>query len=241
MPAITIGILRTDDVRKELTPEFGEYPEMFSKLLTAADATIKTKIYYVMAGEYPADIDEVDAYLITGSKFSVYDDEPWIARLSDFVKTLHSRKKALIGICFGHHLIHHVLGGATTKSDKGWGVGAQRYALSDAATEMGFTTDDGGFSLPVSHQDQVSTLATGAQVLAGNDFCPFAMSVLDNHILTFQGHPEFQREYARRLFALRRESLGDTMYQQALLSLEKEPERALVATWIVNFIKQRLR
>ena len=32
-----IGILRTDTVREELVEEFGEYPDMFEALLSAAD------------------------------------------------------------------------------------------------------------------------------------------------------------------------------------------------------------
>ena len=98
-----IGILKTDAVREDLVDEFGEYPDMFAALLGAADASLEFAVYDVEQGEYPTEIDEVDAYLITGSKSSVYEDKLWIHSLADFVRQLHQRRKPLVGICFGHH------------------------------------------------------------------------------------------------------------------------------------------
>ena len=88
-----LGILKTDAVRPEWVPEFGEYPAMFIALLGDLDPTLEFAVYDVEQGEYPYDIDEVDAYLITGSKSSVYEDKPWIARLIEFVRELHRREK----------------------------------------------------------------------------------------------------------------------------------------------------
>ena len=118
-----LGILKTDTVRPEWVPEFGEYPDMFVDLLGQADPDLQFQVYDVENGEYPADIDEVDAYLITGSKSSVYDDKAWIGELMDFVRELDQRRKKLVGICFGHQLVAQALGGKTEKSSKGWGVG----------------------------------------------------------------------------------------------------------------------
>lgn len=62
-----LGILKTDTVAPELADQFGQYPEMFARLL-ALDSTLELVSFDVMNGEYPADIDDVDAYLITGSR-----------------------------------------------------------------------------------------------------------------------------------------------------------------------------
>jgi GMP synthase-like glutamine amidotransferase len=95
---VKIGILKTDTVRPEWVPDFGEYPDMFVALLGRADPQLQFQTYDVESGEYPADIDEVDAYLITGSKSSVYDDQPWIPPLMEFVREEHSRGKKILGI-----------------------------------------------------------------------------------------------------------------------------------------------
>ena len=127
-----IGILKTDAVRPEFVPEFGEYPDMFAALLSRVDPALEFATYDVEEGEFPDDIHAVDAYLITGSKSSVYDDKPWIKQLMQFVRELHARRKKLVGICFGHQLVARALGGHTEKSDKGWGVGAHSATFSQS-------------------------------------------------------------------------------------------------------------
>ena len=93
-----LGILKADAVRPEWVPEFGEYPDMFIALLAQEDPDLEYVVYDVERGQFPTDIDEVDAYLITGSKSGVYEDKPWITELMAFVRELHRRHKKLVGI-----------------------------------------------------------------------------------------------------------------------------------------------
>ncbi|MFP6584922.1 MAG: GMP synthase [Candidatus Hydrogenedentota bacterium] len=230
-----IGILKTDDVRESLVDDFGEYPDMFGRLLHEVDATIECVGYDVLRLEYPDDVDEVDAYLITGSKASVYDDEEWIRRLGRFVQKLHRRKKKLIGICFGHQLVAHVLGGRTEKSSEGWLIGVQRHALNDEGLALTGLTE--GFDVICSHQDQVVVPAIGSVTLAGSEKCPVAMCRVGDHILTIQGHPEFSPEYSRNLFSLRREQLGDQLVDEGINSLKVAVDNERMARWIVDFFR----
>ena len=230
-----LGILKTDAVRPEWVPDFGEYPDMFIGLLGQVDPDLDFRVYDVEQGEYPADIDEVDAYLITGSKSSVYDDKPWIATLMEFVRELDRRRKKLVGICFGHQLVAHALGGKTDKSPKGWGVGLHTHRFN--TVPEWHDDDDLDFDILVSHQDQVVSNATGARVLAGSEFCENAVCQIGNHILTFQGHPEFVPEYSREIMEFRREMIGEQTYADGVASLAVNPQRERVARWIVNFLR----
>jgi len=233
---LTIGILNADAVRPELAPHFGEYPDMFKRLLKAADPSVDTRDYQVTAGQYPADIDEVDAYLITGSKFSVYDDEPWIRQLGEFVQRLHARRKKLVAICFGHQLVAHVLGGETAKSNHGWALGVQRCVLSTALSPTLAAGDQ--LSFLASHQDQVLTLAPGTVTLAGSDICPQVMTQLGEHILTLQWHPEFSADYVEQLLYLRRDQLGDDAVAQAIDSLAEPLDNHRFAELALDFIRR---
>ena len=47
---------------------------MFRTLLSDQDPTVIFKFYNVLDDEYPSDINECDAYLITGSKHNSYDE-----------------------------------------------------------------------------------------------------------------------------------------------------------------------
>jgi len=230
-----LGILKTDTVLPEWVPEYGEYPDMFITLLGRLDPSLEFVVYDVEHGEYPADIDEVDGYLITGSKSSVYDDKPWIHRLMAFVRELHARRKKLVGICFGHQLGAQALGGKTVKSPKGWGVGCQTHHFYRRPP-----WHDGGdadLHILVSHQDQVVENAPGAEVLAGSEFCENAVVQVGDDILTFQGHPEFVPGYAREIMELREEGIGEEVYRKGMASLSQPAEGERVGRWILNFLK----
>ena len=230
-----LGILKTDAVRPEWVPDFGEYPDMFTALLGREDPELEFVVYDVEKGEYPDDIDDVDAYLITGSKSSVYEEKDWIYRLMDFVRELNARKKKIVGICFGHQIVAQALGGKTEKSSKGWGVGRHTHSFTESPD-----WHDGGkadFDILVSHQDQVVRNASDARVLASSDFCENAVVQIGDHILTFQGHPEFVSAYSREIMEYRRQAIGEEVYANGVASLATEPESQRIARWIINFLK----
>ncbi len=229
-----IGILQADSVRPQFQDAHGDYPEMFRKLLAAVEPGLEFRDYDVEHGQFPERMVECDGYVITGSKKSVYDDEPWIHELSDYVCRLHREKVKTVGICFGHQIIAQALGGRTQPASAGWGVGVHRSRLIDKPAFVDADVDQ--FGLLVSHQDQVTVLPEGARLLATSDFCPNAMFRIDDHILTFQGHPEFTRDYSRDLMEMRREMLGEK-YDAGIASLKQDPDSDLVARWIVNFFK----
>lgn len=230
-----IGILKTDAVRPEWVPDFGEYPDMFVSLLGRVDSGLSFVVYDVEEGVYPEDIDEVDAYLITGSKSSVYEEKPWIARLMEFVRELDGRKKKLVGICFGHQIVAHALGGKTEKSAKGWGQGLHTHTFVE--TPDWHDGESADLHILVSHQDQVVTNAEGARVLASSDFCENAVVQIGKHILTFQGHPEFLPAYSREIMDYRRDLIGEEVYASGVASLTRAQEGERVARWILAFLK----
>ena len=82
-------------------------------------------------------------------------------------------------------------------------VGCSRF--SEPIGEPG---GDDTFRLIVSHQDQVVSLPPGAEVTAYNGHCDYAALRIGDHIMTFQGHPEFVPSYSREIMALRREQIG---------------------------------
>ncbi len=229
-----LGILKTDTVNEKLAPTYGEYPEMFGDMFLAIDPTIQLITYDVQNFAYPSDINEVDGYLITGSAVSVYEDLDWLKELGTFIKKLHQHKKKIIGVCFGHQLIAHVLGGKTVKSDKGWGIGVRSVELNEAGRS--FTKKKGPFNLFYSHQDQVVVPAKGSKLLASSSFCPIAMCSIGDHIFTFQGHIEMPTEYTHQLMNMRRHKYGEPLYQEAKATLKDRNDKYLVTQWIIDFI-----
>lgn len=229
-----IGILQADSVMEQFQPDHGNYPGMFERVLGSVDAAIKFRHYNVELGEYPEELDECDGYVITGSKKSVYDDEPWILVLSTFVRQLHQRRKKIVGICFGHQLVAEALGGKTEPARGGWAVGVHENQILKEQSFM--DPPVARFALVVSHKDQVSKLPEGAELLASSDFCPIAMFRIDNHILTFQGHPEFTRAYSKDLMEFRQDILGEEKFSAGIESLGRSHDSETISRWIVRFI-----
>ena len=229
-----VGILNTDTIKPEFATKYGQYPEMFRKALLAANPNLQFINYEVQSNEYPKDPDECQAYLITGSKASAYDDLKWVKNLKIYINSLHEDRKKIIGICFGHQLIAEALGGSVKKSKQGWHVGVDSVQLNQDASNFGEDRDE--FALIYNHQDEVTSLPPNATLLASSQTCPFAMMSIDEHILTFQGHIEFEKGYAKDLFDMRKEILGASLYHQACESLEASTDDLKISKWILDFL-----
>ena len=231
----SIAILKTDSVHPQWVAEFGEYPDMFQRVFLAVNPDLMFDVYDVQLGEYPEQLDQHGAYLITGSKAGVYEDHPWLPPLIDFVRILDQAHIPLLGICFGHQLVAHALGGEVSKSEKGWGVGVHEHGWR--AKPDWVTSKQDSFQVLVSHQDQVQSVASGLQVIAGSEFCPNAVLYKPEHILTFQGHPEFIEDYSRALMIHRHDRIDESAMGPALASLEKGHDGLKIVGWMLEFLR----
>ena len=232
---LKIGILQADEVVEEYRPRHGNYPGMFEGLLNDAanGEELGFETYVAAEGRYP-DPRACDAYVITGSRASVYDDLPWIPPLVDFVGRALAAERKIVGICFGHQLVAHFFGGRTEKAE-GWVVGVHTSRVLVDAPWLDPRLDE--VSLLSSHQDQVTELPEDATLIASNDFCRHAGFVWGEHVLTFQGHPEFKKAYSADLMQMRQDVLGDEVFERGMASLEQDTHEDHVGRWILNFCK----
>jgi len=234
-----LGILICDHVQAHLQDEFGDYKDMFIKTIIKTDFGIKNlklSFYDVQNGQYPTDINECDAYMSTGSKYSVYENQIWITQLISFIQALFLVKKPFVGICFGHQLIAQALGGLVKKSDKGWGVGVTNANVIQKQTWM--KPNLSSVKLVVSHQDQVIELPTNSQVLISSDFCQNYMFQVDKHFLGIQGHPEFTREYSKALMLFRKDRIPKLVLDKGVISLNHIPDDLSIMRWLLSFLNR---
>jgi GMP synthase-like glutamine amidotransferase len=221
-----IGLLECDHVDDRFMGIDGDYSDMFGQLLD-----IELVPYDAVNGFLPASPDECDGWLATGSRFSVYDDADWIHRLSSFVRDVKSADAPFVGICFGHQLLAHSIGGRTEKASVGWGVGA-------IDTQIDATANDA--LLLYMHQDQVVALPDGAVVLGRADHCPNAVLQVGS-MLGVQAHPEFSVGYVDALLDARTDRIGSEVTARAKASLERvgdAKDAAMVGRWIVDFFEE---
>jgi GMP synthase-like glutamine amidotransferase len=232
---ITLGLLQCDDIADSLQAEHGNYPAMFANLFAHLDRGISWRVYDVRTGEYPAELSECSGYLTTGSQHGINDPLDWIDRLLAFLRTLHQTGTPFFGICFGHQALARALGGTVETSSKGWGVGASFNRIIQEKPWM--HPISAHLDILVSHQDQVTQLPPGAEVLAASEFCPYFMIQLGNHMASVQGHPEFTPAYSSDLMDARRARIPAERIDQGQASLEAPLDDRLLARWIVQFIE----
>lgn len=232
---LSICILETDILRPELIGQYSGYGRMFERLFARQPVPARFSVFNVVRGEYPPDGQVFDAYLVTGSKADSFGSDAWIETLRGFLLRRYEEGAKLLGVCFGHQLLALLLGGRCGRAAKGWGVGVHRYRLEQTLPWM--TPSAEGVGLLVSHQDQVTALPEGAQLLASSEFCPVAAYRIGEQVLCFQGHPEFVEGYARGLLDLRREAHGEPLYQKAISTLNEGHDGALIAQWMLQFVQ----
>jgi GMP synthase (glutamine-hydrolysing) len=232
MTEMRLGLLVCDHVRPEFVGISGDYPDMFRRLFEGRD-DVELVVYDAINGEIPAGPTECDAWITTGSRHSVNDDEPWIRRLEGFVRDVAREQVPFVGICFGHQLIAKALGGSVVESDRGWGVGIKEVEIRE---DLGLGTS---YRLLNSHQDQVDRLPPGAEVLGWSEHCPISMIGVGDNIIGIQGHPEFETEYSRALMEARRGHLiPEDTAEAGLATLDAPPDSGRLAEWIVAFVRR---
>lgn len=223
-----LAILETGTPPEPLIAEFGRYPDMFRALLG-----LDAPSFDVSAGDYPAQVEDHDAYLITGSPAGVYEDLPWIGQLMTFLKLVKGRAK-LVGICFGHQVMAQALGGHVEKSAKGWGVGLHTYPIVGRRAWMD-GDEAAAVAVPASHQDQVVLQPPGTEMIASSAFTPYAaLAWRDGSAISFQFHPEFAPAYAKALIEARYDRAPDP--EAAIASLDAPNDNARVGGWIRRFL-----
>ena len=226
-----LGILQTGSPPEALKAQYGDFPAMLTRLVGEG---FEAQTFDVVAGAPPPCVEACEAYMITGSPAGVYENLPWIAPLIEFLRAARGRAR-LVGICFGHQVLAKAFGGEVIRSPKGWGVGLHRY---EVGPDGAWLDEADPVRIAVSHQDQVVTPPPGARVSLTSDFTPYAgLTYDDGSALSFQGHPEFDPDFAKALIEARRGTrYTDAQADAAIASLAEPNDRAKVADWIRGFL-----
>ena len=234
-----IGLLQCDHVADRVQSIAGDYPQMFGALFEQYAPEHTLVPFDVCNDVWPTSLDACDAYLCTGSRWSVYDDIGWIHTLKQFVRQVRDANKPFVGICFGHQILGEALGGKVEKATTGWGVGV--HAVEFPQAESWMQPPQASLQLQYMHQDQVLRLPEQAVVIGRSDHCPNAALRIGTTMLGIQAHPEFTAEYSAALLHDRRARIGTERTDAALASLQQVTDEASATQWIARFLTQARR
>ena len=231
---MTLCILDNDRLEADLVPRWHSYGAMTARLLREAGWEGDIHIHPTREARYPDDLARYKAVVLTGSRADAFGDEPWVVALREQVAAALARGQTLLGICFGHQLIAHVLGAPVGRAPNGWGQGRMVY---EWLGPQGVADASGAMALLASHQDQVLALPPGATLLARNAHCPVAAYAVGRQVLCVQPHPEFDPDYAARLIERRRAHFAPEHVAERLASLQDGHDGAAFGRYMVRFIQ----
>jgi len=220
-----IGLLQCGPTPEELVPEHGDYPALYARMLDGHG--FEHVHWRVFEGDFPDSPEAADGWLISGSRYGAYEDHAWIPPLEEFIRAVIAAGRPLVGICFGHQIIAQALGGKVEKFAGGWSVGATEY-------------DFGGEVLTANawHQDQVTVVPPGAQVVARSASCANAALLYPGRAYSVQPHPEFERGFVEAL--IRHKGPGvvpDALLDIATERLETPVDNARIAAQFAQFFR----
>jgi GMP synthase (glutamine-hydrolysing) len=228
---VKVGLLLCDHVRPGFQYIGGDYTDFFVRLLP----DFEVRPYDLIGGDFPAEGDQLRAFIIGGSRHNIEDNPPFLPRLLDVIRQADEQGPKLIGVCFGAQAIAHALGGEVQPAPGGWSVGIKRVEV--VAREPWMEPQASSFAILHSNAQQVTALPGEAKLLGRTDAVPISMFTVGDQILGIQGHPEFTVDYAAVLMEARRGTIiPGPVVDAGLASLIETPDTGLLATWITRFL-----
>jgi GMP synthase (glutamine-hydrolysing) len=168
-----------------------------------------TRTCRVQVGDaLPSKAREYSGVLITGSGAMVTDKADWSERSADWLREAIVQGMPIFGICYGHQLIAHALGGEVAYNPRGREMGTLPIRLTDhAQSDALFSGLPPQFLAHTTHMQTVLRAPKDAVVLAKSDQDDCQAFRYGSNVWGVQFHPEFSAEHMRGYIHHRREAL----------------------------------
>jgi GMP synthase (glutamine-hydrolysing) len=132
--------------------------------------------------------------IITGSHDNITEQTPWMLQLCDWLKQLPQEQVPVLGICFGHQVLAHALGGKVGYHPNGGEYGLVPVKINKTKLPQPFFTQlpDEFFVFASHEQTVLRQLPAGAKItLAKHQHEHQTIGTVYPQIWGCQFHPEF--------------------------------------------------
>ena len=147
--------------------------------------------------------------MITGSAAMVTEQLPWSERSAAWLRDAAEAGLPLFGICYGHQLLAHALGGEVGDNPAGRQMGTIEVSLLPAAADDPlFAGVPDPFLAQSTHLQAVLRLPEGAVALATSERDRFHAFRWGDSAWGVQFHPEFSTAHMRGYLRARRVALA---------------------------------
>lgn len=258
----TVAVFLTDNKIPLLHEEYGDFGDQGIALLQSADTNNYIKDYIVfdcvnkkiptiewLKTNYKGEQGFLKGIYITGSAFDSFsNDHKWIIELRELLAQVVSSIESVdlpptVGVCFGHQIVSCAAGLKVDRNTKGCEIGMTNLKLTEEGKKI-FPTGDGLWISEI-HNDIVyaDELPCGWQNLASTELCQNQSFYKPGKLLTFQGHPEFHKGVAKKVYLdfMQNGNVTEETYNKAAESCELNPnDGAFMAGAIMKLFKNEI-
>lgn len=181
----------------------------FEDWIEAAIAPCPAQVVDVEEGQPLPGAQQPGAVIVTGSPAMVSQRLDWSERTAGWLADVVAANTPILGICYGHQLLAHALGGSAGPNPKGREIGTVNIDLDlhAAADDPLFGDLPASFAAHVTHLESALRLPAGAVRLAYNSHDMYQAFRFGRFAWGVQFHPEFDVDITRGYLFYRRHEL----------------------------------
>ena len=228
-----IALIKTGSTIPQIKILHGDFEDWFSEGMGTSDLF---QVDVFKQEPLPA-AENLSGVVITGSPAMVSAKEGWSERTAEWLGQVVQKGTPVLGVCYGHQLLAHALGGLVGPNPRGRQIGTVATRLINVAEAdrlLGHLPVV--FDVQTSHSEVVLKLPNGAERLAISPLDDnFAIQFAEN-AWGVQFHPEFSGQVMSGYIQCRAEALLEEGLDPELL-LDKTNETAKAKSVLRRFVE----
>lgn len=236
---VRVAILKTGTTYPGLKARFGDFEDWFTQGLSA---DLELTIINVEQGETAGNPEQWDGIVVTGSPAMVSDREPWSEEAAHWLASAVGKKVPVLGVCYGHQLLAHALGGEVGYHPDGRETGTRTIELLPAASsDELFQNLPNSFKAQLTHKQSVLSLPPGAVLLGRSNFEPHQAFRMGESAWGVQFHPEFSDAIMKAYLEVQAPDLKAEKFNPETLiaAVEVAPEASSILGKFSQFVLQQ--
>ncbi|MGN6788720.1 MAG: glutamine amidotransferase [Rhodanobacteraceae bacterium] len=216
-------LIQTGEAPDPIRARFGGFADWFREAMCLQPGQMQV-VRVDRGGALPSP-GGVPGAVITGSAAMVTERADWSERTAAWIRAAMEAQTPMFGVCYGHQLMAHALGGEVGWLPAGREIGTQTMTRSDGVEAGWMGALPASFAAHTTHRQSVLAPPSGAEVLARSERDPHQLLRYAPHVLSSQFHPEFtvagMRAYIEaRAGALREEGLDPDAFMAEIHETE---------------------
>ncbi|MDY6797341.1 MAG: glutamine amidotransferase [Pseudomonadota bacterium] len=198
-------ILKTGNTHASIRARHRDFEHWFLNQLPSPNTV---RVVNVAAGESPGNPWDWSGIIVTGSPAMVTEQLEWSQNTARWLEHAVARQIPVLGVCYGHQLLAHALGGKVGDRYQGRESGTLEVTLNERGTDdllLGSLPRQ--FQAHLTHQQSVLQLPEGAVLLASSTAEPNQAFRVGPRAWGVQFHPEFTADIMREYLTIQEDSL----------------------------------